>query len=59
VFGNVNDPNSKVSKLREDARAFRVLEILNAKPMISYLSKVRNVVRNTEKNGAADGDAHH
>ena len=55
VFGNVNDPTSKVSKLREDARAFRVLEILNAKPMISYLTKVRN----TEKNGAAHGDAHH
>ncbi|MCM2324599.1 MAG: Fe-S-cluster-containing hydrogenase [Oligoflexia bacterium] len=42
VFGDVNDPESRVSKLRKDPRAFRVLEILNAKPMISYLTKVRN-----------------
>ena len=41
-FGNVNDPQSKVQKHRNDPRAFRVLEILNAKPMISYLTKVRN-----------------
>ncbi|MEK6705376.1 MAG: 4Fe-4S dicluster domain-containing protein [Bdellovibrionota bacterium] len=45
VFGDLNDPNSMVSKLVSDARAYRVLEMLNAKPSISYLTKVRNKSR--------------
>jgi molybdopterin-containing oxidoreductase family iron-sulfur binding subunit len=56
VFGNINDPESRVSKLHADARAFRSLEILNTRPAISYLSKVRN------KNGGAaqhHGGEHH
>jgi len=43
VFGNINDPKSKVSILHANARAFRDLEILNTKPSISYLTKVRNI----------------
>lgn len=42
VFGNINDPGSRVSKLRSDPRAYRVLEVQNTKPSISYLTKVRN-----------------
>lgn len=42
VFGDVNDPSSRVSKLKDDLRAFRALESLNNKPSISYLTKVRN-----------------
>ncbi len=42
VFGNMNDRQARVTKLKDDARAFRVLEVLNAKPSISYLTKVRN-----------------
>jgi Fe-S-cluster-containing dehydrogenase component/anaerobic selenocysteine-containing dehydrogenase len=42
VFGNVNDPESLVSQMRGADRAFRVLEVLNTVPSISYLSKVRN-----------------
>ena len=42
VFGDINDPNSRVSKLRADQRAFRALEVLNTKPSISYMTKVRN-----------------
>jgi molybdopterin-containing oxidoreductase family iron-sulfur binding subunit len=42
VFGDINDPESRVSKLAEDKRAFRVLEALNTKPSISYMTKVRN-----------------
>ena len=48
VFGDVNDPNSRVSKLRAQPSAFRVLEIINTKPMISYLTKVRNKVASAE-----------
>lgn len=54
VFGNINDPNSRVSKLSKDARSFRVLEILNNKPSIAYLTKVRN----KEAEGAA-AHGHH
>jgi len=42
VFGDMNDPESRVSKMKESPQAFRVLEILNNKPSISYMTKVRN-----------------
>jgi len=42
VFGDMNDPESRVSRLMASPQAFRVLEVLNARPSISYLSKVRN-----------------
>lgn len=42
TFGDVNDPESKVSKLREDERNYFLLEELGIKPTVSYLVKVRN-----------------
>ena len=42
VFGDMNDPHSRVSKMKESPQAFRVLEVLNNKPSISYMTKVRN-----------------
>jgi molybdopterin-containing oxidoreductase family iron-sulfur binding subunit len=42
VFGNLNDPQSRVSKLKESPQAFRVLETLNTLPAVSYMTKVRN-----------------
>jgi molybdopterin-containing oxidoreductase family iron-sulfur binding subunit len=44
IFGDMNDPESRVSKLMADPRAFRVLEVLNTLPAISYMTKVRNTV---------------
>lgn len=59
VFGDINDPNSRVSQLHQDARAFRSLEVLNTRPAISYLSKVRNkVVAHHGEHSAAGGDHH-
>jgi Fe-S-cluster-containing dehydrogenase component/anaerobic selenocysteine-containing dehydrogenase len=43
-FGNINDEYSKVAKLRKHPRDFRALEVLNTKPRVSYLTKVRNTV---------------
>ena len=54
IFGDINDPNSRVSKASKDARSFRVLELLNTKPSIAYLTKVRN----KEHEGAA-AHGHH
>jgi MoCo/4Fe-4S cofactor protein with predicted Tat translocation signal len=56
IFGNINDPKSKVSIYRENPRAFRVLEILNTKPMISYMTKVRNIEEQAEDHHA---NGHH
>ena len=41
VFGDLNDPASRVSRLAADRRAYRVLESLNTRPAVSYLRKVR------------------
>jgi molybdopterin-containing oxidoreductase family iron-sulfur binding subunit len=50
VFGDLNDPESRVSKMAQDERGFRVLEILNTKSSITYLTKIRNRPK-TEKAG--------
>lgn len=42
TFGNTNDPESLVSKLRQSPRGFHVLEELNTVPQVTYLTKVRN-----------------
>jgi molybdopterin-containing oxidoreductase family iron-sulfur binding subunit len=42
VFGNVNDPNSKVSKLKALERDYSLLGELNARPRTTYLSALRN-----------------
>ena len=39
VFGDLHDPNSRVSQLARDARGFHVLEELNTHPAITYLRR--------------------
>ncbi len=43
VFGNMNDPESKVSKLKKQERNYHLLEQLHTLPSVGYLTKVRNV----------------
>ena len=40
VFGNVRDPNSRVARIKQDPRGYRILEDLNVRPAITYLAKV-------------------
>jgi molybdopterin-containing oxidoreductase family iron-sulfur binding subunit len=40
VFGDLNDPASRVSRLAGERRAFRALEELNTRPAITYLKRV-------------------
>jgi molybdopterin-containing oxidoreductase family iron-sulfur binding subunit len=42
VFGDLNNPKSRVAQLQRGRRAYRVLEELNVRPSISYLRLVRN-----------------
>ncbi len=42
VFGDLNDKNSAVAKLREHTLSYRVLRELNTQPRVSYLAVVRN-----------------
>ncbi len=45
VFGNVNNQNSQISKLRNEdqkERVFYALELIHVLPNVNYLAKVRN-----------------
>ncbi|WP_445733718.1 TAT-variant-translocated molybdopterin oxidoreductase [Mariniflexile sp.] len=42
VFGDINDKESKVVKLKEDNRMYHLLESVGVKPNVMYQTKVRN-----------------
>jgi len=42
VFGDLNDPESRVAKIARQARGYHVLGELNTRPSITYLTKIRN-----------------
>jgi molybdopterin-containing oxidoreductase family iron-sulfur binding subunit len=42
VFGDVTDPESRVSKMKKQDRNYRLLEYLNVSTRTSYLARIRN-----------------
>ena len=40
VFGDMNDPASRVAQLSADARAYHALAVFNTRPAVTYLKKV-------------------
>ena len=61
VFGNVKDPNSDITKVRNEnqLRTFYVIEQIHTLPNVNYLAKVRNTEELLEVAGeqhAAEGE---
>jgi molybdopterin-containing oxidoreductase family iron-sulfur binding subunit len=42
IFGDLNDPSSKVAKLKSSQRNYGLLEELNTRPRTTYMAAVRN-----------------
>jgi MoCo/4Fe-4S cofactor protein with predicted Tat translocation signal len=57
VFGDVNDPASRVSRLKANARSYGLLTGLQTKPRTTYLAAVKNP--NPEIPGAGGSEARH
>ncbi|REJ96454.1 MAG: 4Fe-4S dicluster domain-containing protein [Planctomycetota bacterium] len=55
VFGDLNDPDSKVSAAMNTPRGYRVLEELNVRPSVGYLRIVRNRETDTHAEDHHDG----
>jgi MoCo/4Fe-4S cofactor protein with predicted Tat translocation signal len=49
VFGNINDPESKVAKLKKQQRTYGVLADLNTRPRTTYVAEVFNFNQELEQ----------
>jgi molybdopterin-containing oxidoreductase family iron-sulfur binding subunit len=51
VFGDKNDPNSRVSQLKKEQTDYTLLPELNTKPRTSYMATVKNPNPEMKRNG--------
>jgi molybdopterin-containing oxidoreductase family iron-sulfur binding subunit len=49
VFGDINDPKSRVAQMKAQARNYSLLEELNTRPRTTYLGRLRNPNSEIEK----------
>jgi molybdopterin-containing oxidoreductase family iron-sulfur binding subunit len=57
VFGNLRDPNARVTKIANAGRGYRVLEELNTQSAIVYLKRVSLSAEAADQNGHAESAA--
>ncbi|MGE3975077.1 MAG: TAT-variant-translocated molybdopterin oxidoreductase [Bdellovibrionales bacterium] len=58
VFGDMNDPGSRVSKLFKEQRTYGVLEEFNVKPSVRYMAKIRNTTADAGAHGHSESSGH-
>jgi molybdopterin-containing oxidoreductase family iron-sulfur binding subunit len=58
-FGNLNDPSSEISRVRDDHRSYATLAELNIRPRTHYLARLQNPAGHGDAIPAAEsGDGH-
>ena len=61
VFGDIADPESRVSRLRDSKRGYTMFKYVNASPRVTYLTRIKNPnpkMPGAEKVGMANGAGH-
>ena len=59
TFGDKNDPESRVAKLKESDRNFGMLKELNTRPRTTYLARLINYHDNLQPVASAEAEGHH
>ena len=57
IFGNINDPHSRVSSAKASELDYALLAELNTRPRTTYLAKLSNPNPELEKTGASDSSS--
>jgi molybdopterin-containing oxidoreductase family iron-sulfur binding subunit len=58
VFGDLNDPDSRLSRMAADSRAYVLLAELNIKPRTAYLARIRHPSPALEPAAGSSHDGH-